>query len=128
MRIVARKADQPVDHVSGYVFQTAGSVLTDRARRRGVRASDAHVPFDPERHGGIELDAHRHATGREELNAAMDALRTLPARTRTVFLLNRIDGHRYKEIGIQLGISVSAVEKHMVRAVRHLTSFLRDKG
>src|SRR5262245_31730521 len=55
-RIVARGEGQPVENLSGYVFQTAASVLADRARRRSVRQAQAHVAFDPERHGDQDID------------------------------------------------------------------------
>lgn len=127
-RILARRADQPVSNLRGYVFQTAASVLADRARRRGVRHADAHFPFDPERHGDEELDPHRHASGKEDLRAAVEALMTLPERTRTIFILHRLEDRKYREVAVQLGISVSAVEKHMVRAIQHLAASLGGRA
>lgn len=121
-RIVARQADQPVEHLERYVFQTAASVLTDRSRRRRARHAEAHVAFDPEHHGEVELDSHRTLSGREDLRAATAALLSLPVRTRTIFILHRLEGQKYREIAAQIGISVSAVEKHMVRAVQHLAA------
>jgi len=46
----------------------------------------------------------------------------LPERTRVVFVLRRLENLSYSEIGLRLGLSVSAVEKHMLRAVRHLAT------
>ncbi|MGH6911922.1 MAG: RNA polymerase sigma factor [Phenylobacterium sp.] len=119
-RIVARDSPRPVEHLGGYVFQVAASVLADRGRRRGVRRADAHVPFDPDRHGEQDFDPERVLSGKQSLRAATAALLSLPERTRTVFVLHRLEGRRYREIAEQFGISVSAVEKHMVRAVQHL--------
>jgi RNA polymerase sigma-70 factor (ECF subfamily) len=119
-RIVARDSQQPVEHLGGYVFQVAASVLADRGRRRGVRHADAHVPFDADRHGEQDFDPERVLSGKQSLRAATAALLSLPERTRTVFVLHRLEGRRYREIAEQFGISVSAVEKHMARAVQHL--------
>jgi RNA polymerase sigma-70 factor (ECF subfamily) len=44
----------------------------------------------------------------------------LPARTRDIFVLFRLDQLKQSEIAARMGISVSAVEKHVVRAVAHL--------
>ena len=125
-RIVARTTKTPVAHLRGYVFQTAASVLADRSRRRTVRQADAHVPFEPDRHGGADLDPARIAEGREDLRRALAAVLTLPDRTRAVFVLHRLEGQDYRQIAAGFGISVSAVEKHMMRAIRHLSSSLRD--
>jgi RNA polymerase sigma-70 factor (ECF subfamily) len=51
---------------------------------------------------------------------------TMPERTRAIFLLKRLDGLRHQAIATQLGISVSAVEKHMVRAIEHLMAHAGD--
>ena len=107
-----------------YLHQTAASVLADYARRRSARRSDAHVEFDPDLHGGSDFDPERIVSGREDMAAATAALLSLPERTRTIFVLRRLDRVPAREVAEQLGVSVSAVEKHMVRAVRHLGSAL----
>jgi RNA polymerase sigma-70 factor (ECF subfamily) len=119
-RIVARDDTRPVDNLGGYVFQTAASVLADRGRRRSSRHADAHEQFDPEHHGDKEFDPERVLSGKESLRAATAALLSLPERTRTIFVLHRLEGYKHREIAAQLGISVSAVEKQIIRAVQHL--------
>ena len=126
-RIVTRDSVEPIKNLGGYVLKIASSVISDRARRRGVRHLDAHVPFDPDFHAGEEIDPERVLSGKEDLNAAVAALLSLPERTRTVFVLRRLEGYSFRDIAGHLGISVSAVEKHMVRALQHL-SVEREKA
>ncbi len=57
---------------------------------------------------------------RQSVAALKAALAELPERTQTVFVLHRFEGLRYGEIAVTLGISVSAVEKHMMRAMSHI--------
>jgi RNA polymerase sigma-70 factor (ECF subfamily) len=78
-------------------------------------------------HASEEIDPERVLCGKEELRAATTALLSLPERTRTVFILRRLEGYRYRDIAAHLGISVSAVEKHMVRAIHHLSSELEAR-
>jgi RNA polymerase sigma-70 factor (ECF subfamily) len=125
-RLLTRESTAPVEHLEAYVFQTAGTVLADRRRRRQVRRSEAHVSFDVDRHGEHEIGPERVVAARQRLRAARDALMMLPERTRAVFVLHRLEGRRYREIASQLGISVSSVEKHMARAVRHLMLHVED--
>lgn len=121
-RIAARDSTDPIDHLGGYVMKTAGSILADRARRRASRHADAHVSFDPDQHGGEDLDPERVLSGKEDLNIATAALLCLPERTRTIFLLRRLEGYRISEIAAHVGISASAVEKHLLKAIRHLSA------
>tara|TARA_B100000767_G_C19746143_1_gene528619 strand:+ start:1278 stop:1796 length:519 start_codon:yes stop_codon:yes gene_type:complete len=50
----------------------------------------------------------------EKINRTIDSL---PENQKEVFLLNRIEKKKYKEIAEQLGISVKAVEKRMHKAL-----------
>lgn len=58
----------------------------------------------------------------------LERLRTgvgqLSPRTREIFLMHRLDGRKYREIAEELGISQSAVEKHIARAMAYLTEWM----
>ena len=120
LRIASRDSTDTIEHLDGYVLKTASNVLTDRLRRRSARRADFHVALNPDAHGEAEFDPGRILSGKEDLHAAVTALLCLPERTRAVFLLRRLEGYRVRDIASHLGLSVSAVEKHLVRAVRHL--------
>ena len=119
-RIVARDSPERVEHLGGYVLKTAASVLADRSRRRATHHADVHITFDSDRHGDADIDPERVLSGKEDLHAATAALLSLPERTRKIFILRRLEGYRTGEVAAHFGISISAVEKHMVRAIRHL--------
>ncbi|MBP3364673.1 MAG: RNA polymerase sigma factor, partial [Pseudomonas sp.] len=61
-----------------------------------------------------------------DLRQVEAALRGLPERTRHIFLLNRIHGRTYAEIAKVMGVSQSAVEKHMMRALEACKASLRE--
>ena len=126
-RIAARDSTERVEHLGGYVLKTARSVMADRGRWRASHMAAFHVPLDDELHGDEEIDPERVLTGKEDLRAATAALLSLPERTRTVFILRRLEGCRHKEIATRLGISVSAVEKHLVRAIQHLAAEMEGR-
>jgi RNA polymerase sigma factor (sigma-70 family) len=126
LRIVKRGGSYRLDNFDGYVFETAASVLADRFRRRRVRHTDQHLSFDPDLHGGVDLGPDAVLAGRDALRRTTIVLMDLPERTRTVFVLRRLEGQSYREISLRLGLSVSAVEKHMLRAVRHLLARAGD--
>jgi RNA polymerase sigma-70 factor (ECF subfamily) len=123
-RILSRDSDRPVDHLASYVFQTAASVLADRSRRRSARQTDAHTSFDPEQHGEQDFGPDRIMSAKQDLAIIRSALLTLPERTRIIFVLHRLEGWKYKDIAVRIGISKSAVEKHIVKAVQHLVQSL----
>jgi RNA polymerase sigma factor (sigma-70 family) len=126
LRMLRRGNVSGLDDVRAYLFETASSVLVDRARRGAVRHRSKHDSFDPQSHAGESFPSERVFLGKEALNRASVALLELPERTRTIFVLRRLEGMRYADVARRLGISLSAVEKHMVRAVAHLKE--RMKG
>jgi RNA polymerase sigma factor (sigma-70 family) len=58
--------------------------------------------------------------GEQCLERMRDALDALSARTREVFFMHRLDGLSYAQIARQLGLSISAIEKHMASALATL--------
>lgn len=53
----------------------------------------------------------------DEIERIEQVLLALPARTRAIFLLHRVDGLGYAEIAERCGISVKRVERHIARAM-----------
>lgn len=121
LRMIRRGNVATLEHARAYLFETASSVLLDRARRRAVRPDQFHENFDSQRHASEGFSSERVLLGQQALERAARALLELPPRTRSVFVLRQLEGLPYQEIARQLGISVSAVEKHMMRAVSFLT-------
>jgi RNA polymerase sigma-70 factor (ECF subfamily) len=61
---------------------------------------------------------------RERVTRLSDCLGRLDARTRDIFLAHRIDGMSYQEIARRHRVSVSAVEKHIAKAMLLLTGWM----
>ena len=67
-----------------------------------------------------ELDPDRVLQARQSLASVVNALREMPERTRTIFILFRLENMKQREIADMLGISVRTVEQHVIRASTHL--------
>jgi len=115
-------------NVEAFVLRIASNLLRDRFRRDRSHHVAAHVPLDGASLGwrGEELSCERVYEDKARLQAFLQALDGLPPRCRSVFLLQRYDGLTYSAIAMRLGISVSAVEKHMMRALMHLDATLGE--
>lgn len=121
VRLAKRGEIAAIRQVEGYVFQTAANVLTDRVRWRAVRRRGDHVPYLESDHQDEENSPESVLMGREAVARLLDALRELPEQTRAIFVLHRFEQLRYGEIAKRLGVSLSSVEKHMMKALAHLT-------
>jgi len=63
---------------------------------------------------------------RHRLERLLAGIDQLTPRTREVFLMHRLDGRKHREIAAALGISQSAVEKHVAKAVEVLTDWMEN--
>ncbi|MBL8270595.1 RNA polymerase sigma factor [Steroidobacter sp.] len=126
-RLVKRGGIAHLEDARGYLFETAASALVDRARKRVSRHSEQHQSFDPAVHASNDFSSEQILIGRETLSRAARALLELPERTRTVFILRRLEGLRYQDIAKRLGVSLSLVEKQVARAAAYLTQRMGDE-
>ncbi|WP_033920423.1 sigma-70 family RNA polymerase sigma factor [Sphingomonas sp. 37zxx] len=63
---------------------------------------------------------------RHRLERLRRGVERLSPRTRQIFLMHRLEGRKYREIADELGISQSAVEKHIAKAMTHLTEWMES--
>lgn len=108
------------------VFRTAQNLALDHLRSRRVRHEHA-------RQASHDTDVssaspEQMADSRARLEGLLQTLRELPPRTRRVFLMQRIDGWTYPQIGQALGVSTSTVEKEMMLAMHRCRDFLRRQA
>jgi len=117
---LASHASGPVAEPRAYLYRMAENLLLDRIRsdRRRRGREQAWVTA----RSGTALDADDRPSpeqvliARERLATVSEALATLPERTLFVFRRYRIDGMPQRQIAADLGLSLSAVEKHLQKA------------
>jgi RNA polymerase sigma factor (sigma-70 family) len=125
---LANTAISAIEKREAYIFQTASNLLRDRARRERVRADYRDDVQRTEGAGVDLLDPHRVAEGHDMLQALFAGLAELPERTRRIFTLYRIENVAKKTIAARFGITESAVEKQVGRAMGFLIDRLGDQS
>lgn len=123
LRIARREEGLTRDNIEAFIFTIAGNLLRDRRRRQDVRG--VQISLDEDRsinHVALTevIDPSRVLTARDDLKRALDALGELPQRTQDIFILQRVEGMTNRQIAETISVSVSAVEKHMSRALAHM--------
>lgn len=114
-----------IDYPKTYLFTAARNAAIDFTARQRTEWSHrvdvedlAEVPSQDDPFDRIEA--------RLRLARLAVALNELPRACRQTFVMNKIEGHSHPEIAAALGISVSMVEKHMMRALLHCRDVLRE--
>lgn len=109
-----------VERFDSYLFATAANVATDLRRMSVVRAAALHDSYDEALHAPRDHDPETILRGRQALDGVVAALKALPERTRTIFILARLEHMKQPEIARRLGVSLNTVEKDLQKAVAHL--------
>ncbi len=119
-----RASAEPVDSIERYLFRVAAHVLARRHRdgpaRLGQRVDDPPEPIE-------DLSPERIVIGRQALARLRTALGQLPPKTREAFILHRYEEMTYAAIAARLQISVSGVEKLIIRALRQLREAIEEQ-
>ncbi|WP_440467708.1 RNA polymerase sigma factor [Pseudomonas sp. YH-1] len=110
-----KRPQAPVEELGSYLLRSARNLAIDHLRGEDSRGRtlSALLPDDDDAQPSPEQAVQAGA----ELDLVESALRQLPERTRHIFLLSRVHGRTYGEIATAMGLSQSAVEKHMMRAL-----------
>ncbi len=123
LKMQARGAGEAVEDVERYLFRTAATVLVDDHRRdtlglrRHEALSEAVEPVD-------DFSPERILIGQENLDRIMVAVQALPPRVAEAFVFHRFEEMTYEAIARRMGITKSAVEKLIMRALDRLMASL----
>jgi RNA polymerase sigma factor (sigma-70 family) len=123
-----------VSNPRSYLFKMANNLVRDRIReaRRRERRDTAWTAYQ---HGeqsplkqvaDLAPDAEMTLIEREAERRLANAISQIPPRAQRVLRMHKLGGLSHSEVARRLGITRSAVEKHMAVAMSHLRVILRD--
>ena len=113
--------------IQSYVFTIAANVLRDRLKSSGLALQTRSNSIEGNQESFAirpelteVLDPERVLVAKETLKDVLAALDELGERTRDIFILARLENMHHREIAVLHGISISAVEKHIMKASAHI--------
>lgn len=116
----------PVANPLSYLYRMASNLVVDRVRERQRRHRRERDWTDTlvDMTNGEAVDetpsAPQLIEDRERLYQLAAAINALPAGARRVLQRLKLDGLSHAEVAKELGVSKSAVEKHIAVAMKHL--------
>lgn len=130
VRLMGMVETQTVLHPRALLFRTASNLAIDHLRKQ--KAESRHVretiPLEAADHVASPAPTpEQELWGKQQLQRVHAAIDALPAPIRETFLLHRMHGYAYHEIAARQGISESAVDKRMNRALKECWAALHSK-
>src|SRR5690606_31428844 len=109
-----------------YLYTIASHLISDELRKskRDKKVEAQLMAFSSEVYSHVEENLIRH----EDLASIRLAISKLPKQCGAVFVLHKIEGKTYQQIGELLGISKSTVKGHIIRANKFLKEELKENS
>jgi RNA polymerase sigma-70 factor (ECF subfamily) len=123
VRLEQYRAMHPVTNPGAFLVRTAVNIGIDNYRHERRIYGEAHMPVPECEDPAPKADEVVEA--KELLSRVVSGINHLPERTREIFLMHRIDKLEYSEIAQRLGISESAIEKQMAKAMVALADYAK---
>ncbi len=118
--LIRMESLEKVENPRAFLHKTATNLALNHLRKNRYRQS--HIEsLDPEEQSPT---LEREVFAIDDVEKLQKRIHSLPELTREVFLLNRMSGLSYTEIGKQLNLSNSQVQKHISKALSFLRKFL----
>ena len=127
IRVAALPSDTQPHSPGAYLYRLCSNIMIDRLRQqrsRKTRDSDWRMATVTNSGSGEDMcDAapvDRELVARDRLRQLKRALEELPENVQRTFHMHKVEGLSHADVAARLGLSKSAVEKHMMRALKHL--------
>jgi RNA polymerase sigma-70 factor (ECF subfamily) len=117
VRYLAAAPDGPVTNPRAFLYRIAGNLAIDHLRAQRLPVAQL---VDLESCGDLPSDEpgpERYAMARQQLDCLRRAIEELPDKCREVFIRHKFDGIPQKALAAEYGVTVNAIEKHLVRAL-----------
>ena len=127
LRIWKARATQPIKSGKGFLFTIARRLALDFLRRE--RRSPISAVTDLDRLFVLDRtpDAADAAATSQEINLLVEAVDSLPARCREIFILRRLQGVPQKDIASRLGLSEQTVQVQAARGLRKIEAYMHRR-
>ena len=124
VRLLGLDEPDAVNHFRAYLFRVAANLANDRLKQRKRRASLRKAAF-----AGAEESSpspEKALLAAQELAMVREALKELPSRCRTAFLLYKVHQLSIAETATRMELSVRMVRLYVARALAHCADRLES--
>ncbi|MDH7639249.1 RNA polymerase sigma factor [Sphingomonas oryzagri] len=107
-----------IENVHAFALVTLRNLALQVARRSKIVSFQAVSDLEAFEIADDAPSADQQLAARDEMALLLRLIDDLPSKCRIVFRMCKIDGLSHAEIAVRLGLSVSTVEKHIIKGLR----------
>ena len=127
LRAYTVERGRPIEQPKSFLFRIAKHLALSQLSRKARQITDYIEDFEDSSVIQLEHSAEEEISARQMLGLHVEAVTELSAQCRQVYLLRKVHGFSHKEIAAHLGIAVSTVEKHLMKAIEQCERYVRER-
>lgn len=127
MRAYRAEKGKPIEQPKSFLFRIAHNVAITELTKKSHQIIDYIADIDESAVVWLDDSAEEQVMAEELIGIHCEAVAQLPPQCRRVFLMRKVHGMSHKDISVELGISISTVEKHMSKGVRACASYIEQR-
>jgi RNA polymerase sigma factor (sigma-70 family) len=116
IRAYKTELKRPIDQAKSFLFRIAKHITLSRIKSSKLWSLG---PLEEDGYPG-DSDPEAEIAAEQAIDSVLSAIRDLSPVCREVYLLRRYEGLSQKEAAQRLGITVSTLEKHMIKATKRV--------
>jgi RNA polymerase sigma factor (sigma-70 family) len=128
LRAYTAERTRPIEQPKSFLFRIAKHVALSQLTRKARQITDYIEDSGTSAVIQLESSAEDEISARQMLGLHCEAVALLSPQCRHAYLLRKVHGFSHKEIAAHLGIAVSTVEKHLIKAVEQCDRYVREKA
>ena len=117
-----------IEHPKAYLFSIAKNLALNELGRKSRKMTDFIEECEAANLAEPTESLEEHLQAEESVALYCRAASQLPERCRSVYLLRKVHGLSHKEIADHLGISLSAVSKHLTKGMLSCQHYIERAG
>ena len=127
LRAFVAEQQKDIEQPKAYLFRVAKNLALTKLTKKSNKITD----YLEECGGSVVIEcgaaADSEVEAEESLGLYCEAVAALPEKCRQVFLLRKVHGLAHKEIAKRMSLSVSSVEKYLLKSVLECKAFVQEQ-
>ena len=127
LRAYAVERNRPIAQPKSFLFRIAKHVALSTLDRKARQITDYIEDVDHSAIACADSRPEEELSAQQVLGLHCEAIAALRPQCRRAYLLRKVHGLSHKEIAEHLGLTVSTVEKHLIKALAHCERYVRKR-
>jgi RNA polymerase sigma factor (sigma-70 family) len=127
LRAYVAEQQKDIEQPKAYLFRIAKNVALTKLTKKSEKITDYIEESSASMVIECGASADSEVEAEESLGVYCEAVAALPEKCRQVFLLRKVHGLSHKEIAQRMSLSVSSVEKYLLRGILECKAFVQER-